>query len=46
MQVPVLEFNGKKIGDSADISKFLEKEFPEPPVYKTTCQTGMPKAMP
>ncbi|KAA6422258.1 MAG: hypothetical protein FRX49_07728 [Trebouxia sp. A1-2] len=39
-KVPVLEFNGKKIGDSADISKFLETQFPEPPVFKTNCQTG------
>lgn len=41
MQVPVLEFNGKKLEESFEICKFLEKEFPEPSVFKTSCQTGM-----
>lgn len=39
-KVPVLEYNGKKIGESLEISKLLEKEFPEPTVFKTNCQTG------
>ena len=38
--MPVLEYNGKKIGESLEISKLLEKEFPEPSVFKTNCQTG------
>jgi len=41
VQVPVMEFKGRRIGESLDISKFLEKEFPEPSVFKTSCQTGM-----
>ena len=41
VQVPVLEFNRKKLGDSLHISKFLDEEFPEPSVFKTSCDTGM-----
>ena len=40
LQVPVLQYNGKKIGESLDISRFLDQEFPEPSVFKTKCNIG------
>jgi len=35
-----MEFHGKQMGESLDISKLLEKEFPEPAVFNASCQAG------
>ncbi len=35
-----MEYNGKQMGESLDICKLLEKEFPEPAVFNTSCQAG------
>ncbi len=40
LQVPVMEFHGKQMGESLDICKLLEKEFSEPAVFNTSCQAG------
>lgn len=41
-KVPVLEYNGKRLGESLDICKFLDQEFPAPALFKSNCQTGEP----
>ncbi|DBA98482.1 TPA: hypothetical protein ACH3X3_012478 [Trebouxia sp. C0006] len=38
--VPVMNFHGKQMGESLDICKLLEKEFPEPAVFNTSCPAG------
>ncbi len=40
LQVPVMEYHGKQMGESLDICKLLEKEFPEPAVFNKSCQAG------
>ncbi len=40
LQVPVMDFHGKQMGESLDICKLLEKEFPEPAVFNTSCPAG------
>ncbi len=35
-----MEYHGKQMGESLDICKLLEKEFPEPAVFSTSCQAG------
>ena len=40
LQVPVVEIHGKQMGESLDICKLLEKEFPEPAVFNTSCKAG------
>lgn len=32
-RLPVLEHDGRRVGDSTDIVSYLERTFPEPPVY-------------